>query len=428
MTRGLRDRPSLDRTTLDRTTLDRRRVIAGTGAALLMPALLSRAARAADQPIRIGFPTPLTGPFGAEAKDQVRCAAIAVKQWNAAGGLDGRPAELLVRDDKLNPGEAATRTLELIEKDRVDCIVGALSSSVQLAVNEVTKARGVLYVSISQSDAITAVPDFAKTTFHEALNPHMTTGAVARHALKPGMKVAILYADYAYGQEMAAGFKRAIAGMSGVEIVLELKHPFGASDYSTFLPRLRSAKADVVLICNFGRDQANSIKQAADFGLKRQARIVVPVLLYNQRLAGSAEAFEGVVGGSNYYWQLEGSVPEAKAFNDLYRADADGGVPSDYGAYGYGGVRLVLDAIKRAGSVKAADVAHALEGLTYDTYKGKEAMRACDHQAEQSILILQSKAKAAMSGPTDLFDILSVTPAAESDLRSCADLGHQAAN
>ena len=410
-----------------RLTIDRRRLVSGAGAALATPALLLRAARAADTPIRIGFPTPLTGPFGAEAKDQVRCATLAVKQFNAAGGLKGRSVELLVRDDKLNPGEAATRTLELIEKDKVDCIVGALSSSVQLAVNEVTKARGVLYVSISQSDAITAVPDFAPTTFHEALNPHMTTGAVARHAFKPGMKVAILYADYAYGQEMAAGFKSAIAAMPGVEIVLELKHPFGAADYSTFLPRLRSAKADIVCICNFGRDQANSIKQATDFGLKRQAKIVVPVLLYNQRLAGSADAFDDVVGGSNYFWQLESTTPEAKAFNDLYRADTGGGVPSDYGAYGYGGVRLVLDAMRRAGGTEAKEVAHALEGLQYDTYKGTETMRACDHQAVQSILILQSKAQGTMKGPTDFFDILAVDPGTEADLRSCADLGHAAA-
>ena len=410
-----------------RQMVDRRMLVTGVGATLAMPALSLRAARAADMPIRIGFPTPLTGPFGAEAKDQARCAALAIKQFNAAGGLDGRQVELLVRDDKLNPGEAATRTLELIEKDKVDCIVGALSSSVQLAVNEVTKARNVLYVSISQSDAITAMPDFSRTTFHEALNPHMTAGAVARYAFKPGMKVAIFYADYAYGQEMAAGFKRAVAAIPGVEVVLELKHPFGASDYSTFLPRLRAAKADIVCICNFGRDQVNSIKQAADFGLKRQTKIVVPVLLYNQRLAGSAEAFEGVIGGSNYFWEMESTVPEAKVFNDLYRADTGGGVPSDYGAYGYGGVRLVLDAMRRAKTTRAEDVAHALEGSKYDTYKGPETMRACDHQAVQSILILESKPRAALKGPTDLFDILAVDPGNENDLRSCADLGHTAA-
>ncbi len=105
-------------------SIGRRALLGGAIATLSAPALLLRAARAEDEPIRIGFPTPLTGPFGAEAKDQVQCAELAVKQFNAAGGLKGRRAELLVRDDKLKPGEAATRTLELIEKDKVACIVG----------------------------------------------------------------------------------------------------------------------------------------------------------------------------------------------------------------------------------------------------------------------------------------------------------------
>src|SRR5690606_21148969 len=149
------------------------------------------------------------GPFAAEANDQVRSAQLAVKQFNDKGGIAGRQIELLVRDDKLNAGEAATRTLELIEKDKVHAVVGALSAAVQLAVNEVTRARKVLYVSISQSDTINELKDSSRYTFHEALNPHMTTQVVAKHTLKPGAKVAHLVADYAYGHEMLTGFKRA---------------------------------------------------------------------------------------------------------------------------------------------------------------------------------------------------------------------------
>src|SRR5690606_9674936 len=111
-------------------------------------------AMAQSDPIRIGLPVPLTGPYGAEAKDQVRNAEIAVKEFNEAGGLDGRKAELLVRDDKLNPGEAATRAIDLIEKDHANFIVGGLSASTQLSTNNVTKQRKVIYISISQSDAI----------------------------------------------------------------------------------------------------------------------------------------------------------------------------------------------------------------------------------------------------------------------------------
>lgn len=152
-----------------------------------------------------------------------------------------------MRDDKLNAGEAATRTLELIEKDKVHAVVGALSSAMQLAVNEVTRARGVIYVSISQSDTINEAKDFSKYTFHEALNPHMTTAAVARQTLKKGMKVAHLVADYAYGHEMLRGFKRAQAAI-GADNVGEILHPFGAADYSTFMPRLMSMRPDVLCI------------------------------------------------------------------------------------------------------------------------------------------------------------------------------------
>jgi len=405
----------------NRFNISRRHMLAalGTGVGVMaMPWI----ARAADDNIRIGFPTPLTGPFAAEAKDQVKSAELAVKQVNDKGGINGRKVELLVRDDKLNGGEAATRTLELIEKDKVHAIVGSLSSAVQLAVNEVTRARGVLYVSISQSDTINEVKDFSKYTFHEALNPTMTTAAVARYAFKKGTKVAHLVADYAYGHEMLRGFKRAQAAI-GAETVGEIMHPFGAADYSTFMPRLRSMRPDILCISNFGRDQANSIKQAVDFGLKQSSKIVVPVLLHNQRLAVTPEVFEGVVGGSNYYWGLEGTLPSAKAFNDAYRAANGGAIPTDYGAYGYTGVMSLLQAMQAAGGTDTDKVIAALEALKYDVAKGPQYYRKCDHQSVQSVLVLESKKKADMKGDSDLFSIVANEAPSEQVLRTCAELG-----
>jgi branched-chain amino acid transport system substrate-binding protein len=404
--------------------ISRRSVLAGFAAgasALAMPWV----ARAADDTIRIGFPTPLTGPFAAEAKDQVKSAELAVRQFNDKGGVRGRKIELLVRDDKLNGGEAATRTLELIEKDKVHAIVGSLSSAVQLAVNEVTRARGVIYVSISQSDTINEVKDFSKFTFHEALNPHMTAGAVARHAFKKGTKVAHLVADYAYGHEMLRGFKRAQQAI-GAETVGEILHPFGAADYSTFMPRLRSMRPDILCISNFGRDQANSIKQAVDFGMKQQMKIVVPVLLHNQRLAVGPDVFEGVVGGANYYWGLEQNVPTAKTFNDAFRAANGGAIPTDYGAYGYTGLYSLLLAMQAAGGTETEKVIAALEGLKYDVAKGAQHYRKCDHQSVQSVLVLESKKKADMKSDVDLFQIVANEAPSVEVLRTCTELGFPA--
>lgn len=393
------------------------------GGALAAPALVGLA-RAAGDPIRIGFPVPLSGPYGWEASDQVRCAQLAVDQFNAKGGLDGRMAELLVRDDRLRPGEAAMRTLELIEQDGAHFICGALSASVQLSVNAVAKAREVIYMSISQSDAINESKDFSRYTFHEAMNPHMTAGAVGRYVFpRFGKRVAFLVADYAYGYEMMRGFKRAGQAF-GIETVAEITHPIAVGDFSPFLPALRAAKPDVVCLCNFGNDQLHALAHMSLAGFKGGMQLVAPVLLFNQRLHGDASAYEGVIGGANYYWTLENELASAKRFNEAYRARHESRVPSDYGAYGYAGVRALLDGVEQARSVKTDAVIAALETMRADKYKGEEYFRRCDHQAVQSVLVLQSKPAEAMNHAFDLFDILHMEQPDEAHLRSCAELGH----
>ena len=405
----------------------RRRILKGAAAAgavaAFSPGLFS-IVRAQGAPIKIGFPVPLTGPFGAEANDQVRAAQIAIKDFNDAGGFNGQKAELLVRDDKLNPGEAATRTLELIEKDKVNFIVGSLSAAVQLSINNVAKERGVIFNSISQSDAINEVKDWSKFTFHEALNPHMTAGAVARYAFpKFGKRVVFLTADYAYGHEMVRGFQTAGKAF-GIETLADLRHPIGASDYSAFLPRIQALKPDILVLCKFGRDLVNSAKQATDFGLKQGTKIIAPVLLFTSRLAGGADAFDGILGGTSYYWGMEDKIPSAKKFNDAFRKAYNGAVPSDYGALGYAGIKSVLQAVKDADSTDSTRVSIALRQLRYDWYKGPQFYRKCDHQSVQSVVIVESKSK-GMKDKNDVFNVLAIEAADEKNLRSCEEMGHK---
>lgn len=401
----------------------RRSLVVG-GAALVAAPALFQIARAQSGPIRIGFPVPLTGAFSTEAQDQVRAAELAIKQWNEAGGHKGRKAELLVRDTKLNSGEAATRTLELIEKDKVDFVVGSLSAATQLSINAVTRERKVLFNSISQSDTINEAKDWSLYTFHEALNPHLTSGAVARYAFpKFGKRVAYLTADYAYGHEMVRGFQRAGQAF-GMQTVADIRHPLGTADYSAFLPRIQSLKPNILVLCNFGRDLVNSAKQATDFGIKQSTKIIAPVLLYTSRLAGGAEAFEGILGGTSYYWGMEDTIPSAKKLNDAFRKAYDGSVPSDYGALGYAGIRSVLQAVMNSDSTDSQKVAIALRQLKYDWYKGPQFYRKCDHQSVQSVVIVESKSK-NMKNKYDVFNVLAIEAANEQNLRTCEEMGHK---
>jgi branched-chain amino acid transport system substrate-binding protein len=408
-------------------SISRRRLLTtvSAGAALAASPFRINLLQAQEATIKIGFPVPLTGPYGAEAQDQVRAAQVAIAQFNDAGGLGGRKAELLVRDDKLNPGEAATRTLELVEKEKVNFVVGSLSAAVQLAINNVTKERGIIFNSISQSDAINEAADFSKYTFHEALNPHMTAGAVGRYAFgKFGKKVAFLTADYAYGQEMVRGFLE-VGKAFNIENLGDIRHPLGTTDFSTLLPRIQALKPDILCICNFGRDQQIALKQATDFGVKKTTQIIAPLLSHASRIAAGPQAFEGVVGGCSFYWGIEDKFASTKAFNDAFRKMYDGKLPTDYGALGYGGVRTVLAAVTNAGSVDTDKVIAALEALKYDYYKGPQYYRKCDHQSVQSVLVIQSKSK-DMRNESDVFDVISTEEPNEANLRSCEELGHKA--
>ena len=403
--------------------IGRRSIVLGGAAAAVAPAWMG-VARAQNTPIKIGFPVPLTGAFSAEAQDQVKAAELAVKEFNEKGGFNGRKAELLVRDDKLNPGEAATRTLELIEKDKVDFVVGSLSAATQLSINAVCRDRKIIFNSISQSDAINEAKDWSMYTFHEALNPHLTAGAVARYAFpKFGKKLVYLTADYAYGHEMVRGFQRAGQAM-GTQMLADIRFPLGTSDFSAFLPRIQSLKPDILVMCNFGRDQLNAIKQATDFGLKATTKIISPVLLFTSRVAGGADVFDGVVGGTSYYWGMEDKVPAAKAFNDKFRKAYGGAVPSDYGALGYAGVRSVLQAVEDSKSTESMKVSIALRQLRYNWYKGDQFYRKCDHQSVQSVIIVESKSK-GMKDKNDVFNVVHIENADEKNLRTCDELGHK---
>jgi len=245
---------------------------------------------------------------------------------------------------------------------------------------------------------------------------------VGRYAFSRfGKKVAYLIADYAYGHEMARAFQR-IGRAFDAETVGEFVHPLGTTDYLTSLNKIRALRPDILVLANFGRDLVISAKQCNEMGIKDNSKVIMPIMLYTARQEGGAEIFDGMVGGSSYYWALESRIPSAKAFNDLFRAAYGGAYPSDYGALGYAGVRSVLQAVKNAGSIDTNKVIEAMESLKYDWYKGPQFYRGCDHQAVQSVLIVESKSK-NLRNKYDVFNVLQTDAVKEEQLRTCAELG-----
>jgi branched-chain amino acid transport system substrate-binding protein len=306
----------------------------------------------------------------------------------------------------------------LIESEKVELLAGNLAAHVQLATNEQAKLHGIPYVSVSQANEICQRPDNSVYTYHEALDPHMTTQAVGEYVGKKyGKRWYFLTSDYAYGWQMTDGFRRKGKEFRIVDVG-ETKHPLGTSDYSSYMPRILAANPDVLFLDNFGKDQINSVKQATSFGLKKKMQIVCPILLMSSRLGGGEEPFDGVIGGVSFYWEM--NHPTAKAFVEAFRK-MHGRPPIDYAGYAYSGVKELLSGFNRAGSLDPVALATAIEGRTYDNYKGEQWWRPCDHQSQQDVFIIKSKkAKAEY----DVFEIIAtVSGKGERLLRTCVELG-----
>ena len=271
--------------------MDRRSFLA-TGAAaaatLSFPAIL----RAQGGPIRIGFPLPLTGTFAAIAADMQKGAQLAWDEINAKGGVMGRKLEVLFRDDQLKPAVGAQRTKELIENERVDFVVGGLAAHVQMAINEQTKAAKKLYISLSQSDEISAKPDTSPLTFHEALNPTITSRANATYGVQNlGKKWWIVYADYAFGKQNNAVFSERVPKLGGT-ILGSTPYPLGKPEFSAHLPKIQAAKPDAIYAVVPGADSVPFLKQVISFGLKKDAKVLLPLHFLDYVKEGGAEVFQ----------------------------------------------------------------------------------------------------------------------------------------
>jgi branched-chain amino acid transport system substrate-binding protein len=403
--------------------MDRRSFLSavGAGAAALACPGIGRAQ--SKDPLRIGFPLPLTGPFGAIASDMQRGATLAVEDVNAKGGVLGRKLELLVRDDQLKPAVGAQRTKELIENEKVQFVIGGLAAHVQMAINEQTKKSKVLYISLSQSDEISAKPDTGPLTFHEALNPTITCRAVGSWAMQNlGKKWWTVYADYAWGKQCNAVFLDVIKKHGGT-VLGSTPYPLGNPEFSAHLPKIQAAKPEVLMSVTPGGDNVPFLKQVISFGMKKDMRLVQPLHWIVYAKEGGPEVYADVYGGINFYWELADTIPQAKRYVEAFQKRFNI-PPGDYGCYGYNGVHEVARGVELAKSTDSDAVAKALRANpVYDHYKGKQWWRPCDNKSFQDMWIVKGREPGKTRGDWGVLEVVSRIPANEELERTCAEKG-----
>ena len=267
---------------------------------------------------------------------------------------------MLFRDDQLKPAVGAQRTQELIEKEKCQFIVGGLAAHVQMAINEQTKKSKVLFVSTSQSDEISAKPDTSPITFHEALNPTITSRAVGtlgrrRTSARSGGSSTPTTPGASRTTRPPGGRSRRTGGT----VLGATPYPLGSAEFSAHLPKIQAAKPEVLMTVTPGADNIAFLKQAISFGMKKEMKIAQPLHWISYGKEGGPDLYADIYAGINFYWELQDTIPQAKSYVEAFQKKFNM-PPGDYSCYSYSGCLEVARGAELAKSTEADKVADAL--------------------------------------------------------------------
>jgi branched-chain amino acid transport system substrate-binding protein len=384
--------------------------VAGTGG-IFAPAIL----RAQQQPIKIGHLIPQTGFLSPMGEYMIDAARLAAEEINASGGVLGRQLQLVPEDD-MNPGVAVQKATKLIQQDKVDALMGTVSSAVCLAVMEVADRSKMLLVNTgSNSDEIRGKRCNFYTFSVEGSNSQYVN-TIGRYLIKEKQykRWYFLTSDYAFGHDLLRVSRGLLKKMGGTEVGSELI-PTGTVDFAAYLLKVRNAKPDVVFQNLAGTDQTNFMKQYAEFGMTIEvAGGLIDTLLMWPVGVGA------ITGAFPLLWWYELPYAETKRFSAAFTKKY--GKPPENQAWGdYYGTKAIAMAMQQAGSTDSKKVVEAMEKIKFDGGKGRELyFRTWDHELMQPLWVAVGKKKGEEKDRWDIWKIAGEVPAKNEDLEVIA--------
>lgn len=368
--------------------------------------------------IRVGHLTPRTGFLGPLGEYGVMAIDLAVEEINAKGGVMGRKIELL-KEDSVNPQTASTKAERMIERDKVACIIGEISSASCLTIAQVAQRNKTLFINTGgNSDALRG-SDCKRYMFHVESQNSMyvkTAGrAFLRDGLVKGKKWYSLTADYAFGHDLLKVSKRFMQANGG-DFAGDDLVPTDAADFSSYLLKIRDAKPDLVVINLAGNQITNFLKQYAEFGLK------FPVGGFGFDTALAWAAGKGnFVGTWPVVWHHMIDTAGTKAFVGAFTKKY--GKPPENQAWGdYIAMKIVAQTINDLKSLESPKIIeHFEKGAKFDLLKTREGyFRASDHQLMHEMYTVTALPADQVKNQWDIFTSGAPVPGPDESLEVIA--------
>jgi len=293
----------------------------------------------AQDKIKVGVIVTLSGPaavLGQQARDGF---ALAVR--DLGGKMSGKDVEVTVVDDELKPDAAVTKVKGLLERDKVDFVVGPIFSNILQAIHKpVTDSKTFLISpnAASSSYAGKECSPFFYVTSYQNDQVHQVLGKVAQD--RGYKRVYVLVPNYQAGKDSAAGFKIDYKG----EIVEESYLPLNTTDFQVELTKISSAKPDAVFTFMPGGLGVGLVKQYRQAGLADRIPVLSAFTVDESTLPAQQDAALGFFGGAN--WAPDLDNPRNKAFVAAYEKEF-GAVPATYAFQAYDAALLIDSAVRQ---------------------------------------------------------------------------------
>ena len=358
------------------------------------------------EPIKIGVLASKTGALESYGKQTLRGFELGLDYaTDGKREVAGRKIEFIVEDTETKPEVAVQKATKLLEEDKVDFLVGSSSSADTLAVLPLAEEyQKVMVVEPAVADSITG-SEFNKYIFHSARNSSQDAVAGAAAIAKKGVKIATLAPDYSFGRDGVAAFKEA-AKKLGAEIVKEEYADPAATDFTSNIQKIIDAKPDYLFVVWAG---ANSPwKQISDMKVQDKG-IKISTGAPDIAALATMEPLIGMEGFTVYYHDL----PKNK-INDWLVAEHkkrfNGDVPDLFTPGGMSAAISIVEAIKKTnGDADADKLIKTMEGMNFETPKGKMTYRPEDHQALQTLYAINLEKKDGVPYPVPVL-IRELTP------------------
>ena len=363
-------------------------------------------AEVSDGRVRIGILNDQSGvyaDFG--GLGSVEAARMAVEEFG--GTVLGAPVEIVSADHQNKPDIASNIARQWYDTEQVDAIMELTTSSVALAVQALSAEKKKIDLVTGAATADLTGKACSPYGFHWAYDTHAlavgTGGALVEDG---GDSWFFLTADYAFGYSLEEN-TAAIVKEKGGTVLGSVRHPLGATDFSSFLLQAQASGAKVVGLANAGLDTQNAIKQAAEFGIVQGGQRMAGLLFTLAEVHGlGLETAQGLTLTESFYWdRTEASRDFANRFKER-----TGRMPNMVQAGTYSGVLHYLKAIRDAGTDETEAVAARMREMPVSDAFAENGRVGPNGRMISDVYLMQVKSPAESKGEWDYYDIRATIP------------------